>query len=55
VTIDTATFDTFGIVAHYVADLPASQISVPEDDEIILVYRDGQEFPRDVIVTVTKL
>jgi hypothetical protein len=53
VTIDTATFNALGVVPYRVADYcPPSQISVPEDDEIVLVYRGGQEFPEGVIADV---
>jgi hypothetical protein len=53
VTIDIATFNALGVVPYRVADYcPPSQISVPEDDEIVLVYRGGQEFPEGVIADV---
>lgn len=56
VTINTAMFDDLGICAHRVADcVDSSLISIPEDDEIILVYPDGHEFPPGLIVSVTVL
>jgi hypothetical protein len=56
VTIDTTRFDALGISAHPVADdFELFQISKPEDHEIILEYRGGHEFPKDVIIEVRKL
>ena len=56
VKIDTATFDTLGIVAYHVVDCcHPSHISVPEDDEIILVYPNEHEFPKAIIIDVDTL
>jgi hypothetical protein len=56
VTIDTTTFDALGIVAHHVAtEFTPDQISKPEDDEFILEYRGGHEFPKEIITNVEML
>jgi hypothetical protein len=56
VIIDTTAFDALGISAYPVADdFELYQISKPEDDEIILEYRGGHEFPKEVIIEVRKL
>ena len=56
VTIDTTTFDHFGIAAYHVLDCcHPDHVSVPEDDEVILVYRDRENFPKEVIADVETL
>ena len=56
VTIDTATFDALGVVAHHVATEFASfQISKPQDDEFLLEYRGEHEFPKEIIADVEML
>ena len=56
VTIDTTAFGRLDIYAHQVVDcVNTLHISVSEDDEIILEYRGGHEFPKEIIVGVTKL
>ena len=54
--IDTMRFDTLGVSGFPVAeDFELYQITKPEDDEIILEYRGGHEFPKEVIVKVRNL
>ena len=56
VKIETAPFDTLGIVAYHVVDCcHPSHISVPEDDEIILVYPNGHKFPKGIITKIVRL
>jgi hypothetical protein len=56
VTIDTATFDALGIVAHHVAtEFTPDQISKPEDDEFLLEYRGEHELPKAIIINVETL
>jgi hypothetical protein len=55
-TIDATIFGALGICAHRVADyVPSSLISVPEDDEIILVCPAAPHFPKELIVGITSV
>jgi hypothetical protein len=52
-TIDTALFEMLEISAHRVADyVERSMITVPEDDEIVLLCQDGHQFPKELIVEI---
>jgi hypothetical protein len=56
VKIDTDTFGAPGINAYHTAsEFRPYQIPVPEDDEVVLEYRAGHEFPKAIIADVLKL
>ena len=56
VRIQTENFEQLGIKALSVAEhVHSSLISEPLDEEIVLVYQDGQPLPREIIVEVIKL
>jgi hypothetical protein len=56
VKIDTDTFEALGInVYHTASEFRSYQIPVPQDDEFVLEYRGGHEFPKGIIADVLKL
>lgn len=58
VKIDTSLFDDLGIITFDVNEVLGerpSDIAVPEDNEIILVYEKNGNFPSEIIAEVTKI
>ncbi len=54
--IAVARFVQFHIQTFRVSDyVHASQVCVPEDDEIILVYPDAESFPEEIITDIFEL
>lgn len=56
VEIDTTTFGELGIAAYKVSDYVDDEFIVcPEDQEIILCYREGQPLPQEAVRRVHRI
>ncbi len=58
VKIDTSKFEKFGINVYDVNEILGfrpSDIAVPEDNEIILVYEKKGSFPKEIIIDVIEI
>jgi hypothetical protein len=56
VKIDASLFGAHGILTHSVTDyVDEAFICVPEDEEIILVCKNGYVFPKEIIAEITRL